>query len=100
MIGGSQERSMRAGTENVAAIVGLSHALAIAYRDMQCNRQLIERLKAHMMQGLKNAIPAVGFYGTSGDLSQSLYMLLSVHLLPYAEEEMLLFNLDIRGIAA
>lgn len=100
LVGGSQERAMRAGTENVPAIVGLGHALAIAYRDMWRNRQAIEHLKAYMIRGLQSSIPGIGFYGTSGDLSQSLYTILSVHLLPYAGEEMVLFNLDIRNIAA
>ncbi len=99
MVGGSQERAMRAGTENVPAIVGLSHALAIAHRDIESHRQAIERLKKHMIKRLQAAIPGVGFYGTSDDLSQSLYTLLSVHLPPYAGEEMVLFNLDIKKVA-
>lgn len=100
MVGGSQERAMRAGTENVSAIVGLGHALDIAHRDMRPNRQAIERLKAHMIRGLQASIPDVSFYGTSSDLTQSLYTLLSVNLPPYAGEEMVLFNLDIRNVAA
>jgi cysteine desulfurase len=100
LLGGSQERSMRAGTENVPAIVGLSHALCIAHRDMRSNRQAIEQLKAHMIRALQASIPGVGFYGASDDLSQSLYTILSVHLPPYPGEEMVLFNLDIKGIAA
>lgn len=100
LVGGSQERSMRAGTENVPAIVGLGHALAMSQDNMQPHRQAIERLKAHMIVRLQASIPEVSFYGTSGNLSQSLYTLLSVHLPPYAGEEMVLFNLDIRGISA
>lgn len=100
LLGGSQERSMRAGTENVPAIVGFGHALALAHEDMQPNRRLIEDLKRHMIGRLKAYIPGVGFYGTSGDMLESLYTLLNVHLPPYAGEEMVLFNLDIKGIAA
>jgi cysteine desulfurase len=100
IVGGGQERGMRAGTENVPAIVGMSHALVLAYRDMQAHRQAAEQLKKQMMQALEEAIPSVDFCGMSNDFSHSLYNLLSVHLPPYAGEEMVLFNLDIKHVAA
>ena len=63
--GGGQERNMRAGTENVYGIAGLSKAMDISYRDLEEHRAHIEMLKQHMIKGLKNAIPGVEFNGES-----------------------------------
>ena len=100
IVGGGQERAMRSGSENIAAIVGFSHALAISQQNIAANRQHIVALKAHMIELLQASIPDIAFYGTSGDISKSLYTLLSVILPVDAENDMLLFNLDIKGIAA
>jgi len=100
ILGGAQERAMRAGTENVPAIVGLSQALVIAYRNMDANRKHIEGLKKHMIQKLQASISNVDFYGASAQLAESLHTILSVKL-PYSDaQDMLLFNLDIHHIAA
>ena len=40
--GGSQERNVRSGTENVYGIVGLAKALEIACRDMAAHRQHVQ----------------------------------------------------------
>jgi cysteine desulfurase len=98
--GGSQERNMRGGTENVYGIVGLAKALEIAYRDMADHRRHIEQLKEQMKQQLLEKIPGVTFNGLSADLDQSLYTVLSVSLPPSDLNDMLLFNLDIAGISA
>jgi cysteine desulfurase len=98
--GGSQERNMRGGTENVYGIVGLAKALEIAYRDMADHRRHIEQLKEQIKQQLLEKIPGVTFNGLSADLDQSLYTVLSVSLPPSDLNDMLLFNLDIAGISA
>ncbi len=97
--GGSQERNMRAGTENVYGIVGLSTAMDVAYRDLDEHRNYIEALKSYMIIELKNAIPGVEFNGLSGEVDQSLYTVLNVMFPPTDIGEMLLYNLDIMGIA-
>ena len=97
--GGSQERNMRAGTENVYGIVGLSTAMDIAYRDLDEHRNHIEGLKSYMITELQNTIPGVEFNGLSREIDQSLYTVLNV-MFPTTEiGEMLLYNLDILGIA-
>ena len=78
ILGGSQERNMRAGTENVYGIVGLSTAMDVAYRDLDEHRNHIEGLKLYMINELKNAIPGVEFNGLSGEVDQSLYTVLNV----------------------
>jgi cysteine desulfurase len=68
ILGGGQEREMRAGTENVYGIVGLAKALEIAYDDLSLNQKHIESLKSRMIKGLKKAIPGVKFNGLSGNI--------------------------------
>ena len=97
--GGSQERNMRAGTENVYGIVGLSTAMDVAYRDLEEHRKHIEGLKLYMIKELQNTIPGVEFNGLSGEIDQSLYTVLNVMFPPTDIGEMLLYNLDILGIA-
>lgn len=97
--GGAQERNMRGGTENIYGIVGLAKALEIAYRDMDAHQQHIEGLKSRMIAKLKDGIEGVCFNGNSGELGKSLYTVLSVSLPPSDISDMLLFNLDIAGIA-
>ena len=96
--GGSQERNMRGGTENVAGIVGLAKALDICFRDMEAHQTHIRGLKNYMIEELQKTIPGVEFNGEIGE--NSLYTVLNVHLPPSDDAEMLLFNLDIQGIAA
>ena len=97
--GGAQERNMRGGTENVYGIVGLAKAFEIAYRDLEEHQEHIQGLKTYMMERLKEMIPGVGFNGET-DPERSLYTVLSVCFPPSDKGELLLFNLDIEGIAA
>lgn len=95
--GGSQERNMRGGTENVHGIIGLAKALEIAYRDMAAHQKHIQEIKSYMINKLEQEIPGVSFNGTAKN--NSLYTVLNVHFPPTENAEMLLFNLDIMGIA-
>lgn len=97
--GGAQERNMRGGTENVYGIVGLAKALEIAYRDMDEHRNHIEGLKQRMIAQLTEKIEGIEFNGNSGQIENSLYTVLSVSLPTSDISDMLLFNLDIAGIA-
>src|SRR5690606_34566696 len=97
--GGAQERNMRGGTENVAGIVGLSKALEICFDEMKEHQQYIMALKDYMKQKLIENIPGVEFNGeTSHD--KSLYTVLNCRFPNHPDAEMMLFNLDIFGIAA
>lgn len=98
--GGAQERNMRAGTENVPGIVGLSKALELAYRDLVEDRVYIQGLKDRMIERLQACIPDVAFNGMSADAEASLYTILNVSLPPSDSYEMLVFNLDIKQISA
>ncbi|MVN75851.1 aminotransferase class V-fold PLP-dependent enzyme [Hymenobacter sp. HMF4947] len=98
--GGSQERNVRSGTENVYGIVGLAKALEIACRDMAAHQQYIQGLKDRFIRQLQAGIEDVRFNGLSAEADQSLYTVLSVSLPPSSISEMLLFSLDINKVAA
>lgn len=98
--GGAQERNMRGGTENVYGIVGLAKAMEIAYRDMEEHQNHIQGLKDRMIQKLKAKVEGVDFNGLSANQDKSLYTVLNVCLPPSDMSDMLLFNLDIKGISA
>ncbi len=98
--GGSQERNMRGGTENVYGIIGLAKALEIAYRDMDEHTRHIKELKARMIAKLRENIPGVSFHGDSEDLEKSLYTVLNVSLPESEDNDMILFNLVLQGISA
>ena len=98
IFGGSQERNMRGGTENVYGIVGLAKALSIAYEEMQPHQTHIQSLKTYMIESLKAAIPNIAF---NGDINpeERLYTCLNVSLPQSEMGDMLLFSLDIAGIS-
>ena len=99
IFGGSQERNMRGGTENVYGIVGLAKALEVAYAEMQEHHQYIQGLKSYMIDQLRINIPGIEFNGET-DPEKSLYTVLNVSFPEMEMAEMLLFSLDIAGISA
>ena len=97
--GGSQERNMRGGTENVYGIAGLAKALEIAYKEMTDHHQHIQGLKTYMANQLMEKVPGISFNGET-DPEKSLYTVLNVSFPEMEMADMLLFNLDIAGISA
>jgi cysteine desulfurase len=97
--GGSQERNMRGGTENVYGIAGLAKALEMAYADMDQHQTYIQGLKSYMKAQLEQNVPGVNFNGET-DPAKSLYTVLNVSFPEMEMADMLLFNLDIAGISA
>ena len=98
IFGGAQERNMRGGTENVYGIVGLGKALEIAYEHLEEHKAHIQGLKDYMTNKLRENIPGVEFNGDAPE--HCLYTVLNVSFPPIDGAEMLLFNLDISGVAA
>ena len=95
--GGSQERGMRAGTENVPGIIGMTHAIELAYDNLEEDSVYILGLKRYLIDRIKRDFPDIYFNGTLAD-SESLYTVLSLSL-PYTDAgSLLLFELDMRGI--
>lgn len=96
--GGSQERNMRGGTENIYGIAGLAKALSICYQAMDEHKAHIQALKTYMKEALVENIPGVLFNGET-DPEKSLYTVLNVSFPEMEMADMLLFNLDIAGIS-
>jgi cysteine desulfurase len=96
MLGGGHERNRRAGTENVAGIVGLAKAIGIAQRDMAKNTAHLTALRDRLIEGVLGRIPGAELTGHS------------VNRLPHhasflfqgVEGESLLLQLDMDGFAA
>ncbi|MEL6483744.1 MAG: cysteine desulfurase family protein [Bacteroidota bacterium] len=100
IIGGSQERGYRAGTEPFHNIVGLEEAFEAAYENLSEEQQHVLELKEYFIAELKKAIPGVAFNGWSGDVENSTYTLVNVRIPVDAQKGlMLLFHLDMKGIA-
>lgn len=96
--GGSQERGLRGGTENMASIVGLAKAMDLAYDDVEAHQKHVYGLKSYMMEQLKRLFPTVSFHGET-DFDKALYTVLNVCLPATEKTSMLLFTLDLKGVA-
>ena len=97
--GGSQERKNRGGTENLYGIVGLGKAMEMAYKNLTSHQKHIQDLKLFMKEELKKIDQRINFNGETSP-EKSLYTVLNVCFPVDVCNSMLLFSLDIHGIAA
>ncbi len=95
MHGGAQERGQRAGTENLAGIVGLGTAITLAQERMAEN-QRIAALRDRLQAGILSALPEAR---VNGDEDHRLPGNLNL-CFPNVDGEALLLRLDLAGIAA
>ncbi|MCW3168002.1 cysteine desulfurase [Chryseobacterium sp. 09-1422] len=95
--GGPQERSLRAGTENVSGIAGLGKALELSLKNMDAYTQHMRDIKQYTVEQVSEAIPGVKFNGRSSEKDNSLYTVVSL-LLPY-KNPLIGLQLDMKGIA-
>ena len=95
--GGDQEKGARSSTENVHSILGMEKALTIASQTLEEDKAHMNALKRYFMDGLKQINSKVRFNGNSSCLDKSSCTILNA-LLP-TSDEMLLFSLDLHGIA-
>ena len=93
--GGEQEKGWRAGTEAVHQIAGLSKALDLSLQSLDNDISYISELKEYCWARLKENYPEIKVNGEN-----TFYNILNV-LLPFSVEKtsMILFNLDMKGIA-
>ncbi|SDE58451.1 cysteine desulfurase [Pricia antarctica] len=100
IMGGSQERGFRAGTESFHNIVGLEAAFIAAYDNLEEEMAYVSGLKKYFLDSIQKEIPTATFNGHSGDMDKSTYTLVNL-CLPIDPQKalMLLFHLDIKGIA-
>lgn len=90
--GGSQERGKRAGTENVAGIVGMAQALVIAAQEMPYTRGKITRLRNYFAERVRHEIPNIRLNGhpykrLPGNVNFSIEGIDATALLVLLEEE-------------
>ena len=100
IIGGEQEKGLRAGTEAVYSIAGLAKALEISYRDLDEETNYITSIKDYFKESIIKKIPGIKFNGYCEDNTHSAYTVLNMQL-PISSEKarLLLFQLDMKGIA-
>jgi cysteine desulfurase len=94
--GGGQERNRRAGTENIAGIVGLAKALQLANQNLAANQAKISGLRDYLIDTVLQRFEHVRL---NGDRIQRLPGNVNFSF-EYIEGESLLLNLDLKGVAA
>lgn len=92
--GGHQERNRRAGTENVAGIVGLSKAMSLSYENLEENNKRIIELRNYFINEIKKNIKKIKI---NGDLENRLPGNINVSF-EFVEADNILHELDKRGI--
>ena len=98
MHGGHQERNRRAGTQNVAGIVGLGKACELAGAELDSYYRRVRILRDRLEDGIFSQVPEIKLNGTPFR-DRRLPNTLNVSF-AYIEGESLLLNLDMFGIAA
>jgi cysteine desulfurase len=96
--GGAQERGLRGGTENVYGIVGLAKAMELAYEDVEGHQKHVQGLKSYMIEELRAVFPDIAFHGETAP-EKALYTVLNVCFPRTEKAGMLLFTLDLKGVA-
>jgi len=100
ILGGAQERGLRAGTESVHNVVGMQKALDIAYAQLEEERSHILELKSRFITELKALFPDVQFNGKCSNMDASTYTVVNVGLpVPEDKAALLDFHLDLKGVA-
>lgn len=94
IIGGEQEEGYRAGTYNIAGIVGLAEALKLAYQERIAYLKKVKSLRDHLWARLKKEIPEVHI---NGSLTERIPANLNV-MFRRIEGEAILMDLSTKGI--
>lgn len=96
--GGEQEKGLRAGTEAVHQIGGMAKSLTLSTQNIESETLYISSLKAYLLEQLDIHLPG---YSVNGSSQNSGFYTIANILLPFSEEKtaMILFNLDMKGIA-
>jgi len=96
LLGGEQEKGLRAGTESVHNIIGMAKALEISLERLESHRAHILSLRAYLLTALQENFPGFKINGSA----DGFYNIVNV-MLPFAADKtaMILFHLDMKGIA-
>ena len=100
IIGGPQERGLRAGTEAVDRIVGMQRALEISYENHDSEKKHIQGLKKYFIEKLRSFFPEVYFNGHSEKMEKSSFKIVNVVIpINNSKSDLIDFHLDLKGIA-
>ena len=100
IIGGPQERGLRAGTEAVDRIVGMQRALEISYENHDSEKKHIQGLKKYFIEKLRSFFPEVYFNGHSEKMEKSSFKIVNVAIpINNSKSDLIDFHLDLKGIA-
>lgn len=96
IFGGGQERGKRAGTENIAGIVGTAHALSLALSNIDETTARVTAMRDRLIDGILSTVPYTRLNGSRehrlpGNVNVSV---------EYIEGESLILLLDLNGICA
>ena len=104
VLGGSQERKRRGGTENVAAVVGLAVAFERVAHEAEVERARLRGLQARLADAIRTRFPDARFNTPLGDGAETAPHILNISFPPAdgraVDGEMLLLGLDLAGVHA
>jgi cysteine desulfurase len=94
--GGSQERAIRPGTENVAGIIGMATALELAQADRESESQRLIQLRDRLIEGIRSSIPKTRL---NGHATTRLPNNVNISIMDIEGEALILY-LDAQGVYA
>ncbi|KAF2516285.1 cysteine desulfurase [Flavobacterium salilacus subsp. salilacus] len=99
--GGEQEKGMRAGTEAVHQVAGMAKALEISCKNLETEKTHIINLRNYLLQELALHFPGFKLNGSIDNNNTSTFYTIVNVMLPLPEEKtaMILFHLDMHGVA-
>ncbi len=92
--GGAQERGLRAGTENVAGIVGLAEAVVLAFEHLETEGQRLRGLRDRLETEVQSLVPKVHINGASANRVPNT----SNITFESVDGESIVLGMDLRGI--
>jgi cysteine desulfurase len=96
--GGSQERGLRGGTENIYGIAGMAKAVELACDHIEEHKNYVQGIKTYMIDSLNALFSDMKYHGEI-EPSKSLYTVLNCSFPSSENQGMLLFSLDLKGVA-
>lgn len=100
IFGGSQERNRRAGTENIAGIIGFAEAIKIADKNIDENYKVVSQLKQRFIEGLKSFSKKEILNNSANEASPYIVSITFSDEFFNNDAEAMLMYLDINGVAA
>jgi cysteine desulfurase len=96
--GGKQEREYRGGTENLIGIAGFGKALEITFSEFDNMNARVLELKTYFISEITQNFKNLQFNGESGNTDSSVNTIVSLNIPNQMDNEMLLFQFDLKGI--